>query len=95
MFRVFMIIWSIIAVLLLCFEFYAEQELKRAIGTDNEKIANYKRCGLWNIIFCIFFFVSVVCFAIADASSYIAPIIILAGQSIRALFVAISYYKGK
>lgn len=41
MFKVFLIVWGIIGVLLICFEFYAEQEVRRAIGTDKEKISNY------------------------------------------------------
>lgn len=41
MFKVFLIVWGIIGVLLICFEFYAEQEVRRAIGADKEKISNY------------------------------------------------------
>lgn len=41
MFKVFLIVWGIIGVLLICFEFYVEQEVRRAIGADKEKISNY------------------------------------------------------
>lgn len=95
MFKVFLIVWSIIAFLLICFEFYAEQEVRRAIGTDKEKISNYKRCGLWNIIIFIFCVIGVVVFIIADASSYVVAIAIISGQAIRAALAAIIYYKKK
>ena len=52
--KVFLIIWFIVAVLLLAFEFYAGQEVKRAIGTDKKKIANYRSSVLWNIIQLVF-----------------------------------------
>lgn len=66
MFKVFLIVWGIIGVLLICFEFYAEQEVRRAIGADKEKISNY-----------------------------VAAIIILSGQAIRAICATVAYYRKK
>lgn len=95
MFKIVMIVWSIVCFLLICFEFYAEQEVRRAIGTDKEKISNYKRCGLWNVIIFVFCIVGVVCFVIADASLYVVAIAALVGQAARAFCAAIVYYKKK
>lgn len=91
--KVFFIIWSIISVLIICFEFYAEQEVRSSIGTDKKKISNYKKGILWNILIFIYCIATLIYFSIIDSSLYVIAIILCIGQAIRSLCIIIAYIK--
>jgi len=91
--KLILIIWSIISIFLICFEFYAGQEARRTIGKDKKKISNYKRSILWNVIILIYCISTVIYFSIIDFSTYVIAIIFCVGQIVRSLWTIIVYYK--